>query len=294
LVSRDYIIIRVLTYIVFLLCVLLRIAYYTLFERKILSYSQRRVGPNKRGGWGLIQPVFDGVKLIGKESFVTRQRGLFIFSLLPLSLFPFIVERWLIPSESFIINESLFLVLFFLRLLGLSVFGLLLSGIISSSKFGYLGGIRASAQSVRYEIGLSLVVFSFQALREGLVWDSYLLFIIFLPLWFIIIVSEVNRSPFDFREGERELISGFNVEFGRGLFILIFLSEYGMVLRFSFLTAILFFNCGVLFAGLMSLFILLLRASFPRFRYDYLIGLCWIVVLPLRILSLSLVFFVMD
>jgi len=161
---------------------LLRIAYYTLFERKILRYSQRRVGPNKRGGWGLIQPVFDGVKLIGKESFVTRQRGLFIFSLLPLSLFPFIVERWLIPSESFIINESLFLVLFFLRLLGLSVFGLLLSGIISSSKFGYLGGIRASAQSVRYEIGLSLVVFSFQALSEGLVWDSYLLFIMSLPL----------------------------------------------------------------------------------------------------------------
>jgi NADH:ubiquinone oxidoreductase subunit H len=170
LVSRDYIIIRVVTYILFLLCVLLRIAYYTLFERKILRYSQRRVGPNKRGGWGLIQPVFDGVKLIGKERFVTSQRGLFIFSLLPLSLFPFIVERWLIPSESFIINESLFfLVLFFLRLLGLSVFGLLLSGIISSSKFGYLGGIRASAQSVRYEIGLSLVVFSFQALSEGLV-----------------------------------------------------------------------------------------------------------------------------
>jgi len=154
------------------------------------------------------------------------------------------------------------------------VFGLLLSGIISSSKFGYLGGIRASAQSVSYEIGLSLVVFSFQALSEGLVWDSYLLFVMFLPLWFIIIVSEVNRSPFDFREGESELISGFNVEFGRGLFILIFLREYGIVLRFSFLTAILFFNCGALFAGGISLFILLLRASFPRFRYDYLIGLC--------------------
>jgi len=109
------------------------------------------------------------------------------------------------------------------------------------------------------------------------------------PLWFISVVAEVRRAPLDFREGESELISGFNVEFGRSLFILIFLREYGIVLSFSFLTSIIFFGGRVLLAGLLSLFILLLRASFPRFRYDYLIGLCWVIILPLSIVFLCVV-----
>jgi len=114
------------------------------------------------------------------------------------------------------------------------------------------------------------------------------------PLWFISVVAEVRRAPLDFREGESELISGFNVEFGRSLFILIFLREYGIVLSFSFLTSIIFFGGRVLLAGLLSLFILLLRASFPRFRYDYLIGLCWVIILPLSIVFLCVVFMFKD
>jgi NADH:ubiquinone oxidoreductase subunit H len=154
--------------IIFLLCILLSIAYFTLFERKILSYSQSRVGPNKSGGLGLLQPVLDGVKLIGKESFTTAQSGMLLFFVAPLSLFPFIIESWILPTDLYTLNERTFLALFFLSLLALSVLGLLLSGIISASKFGYLGGMRASSQRVSYEISLSLVLFSLQALSERL------------------------------------------------------------------------------------------------------------------------------
>ena len=280
--------------IIFLLCILLSIAYFTLFERKILSYSQSRVGPNKTGGFGLLQPVFDGVKLMGKERFVTAQSGLILFFVAPLSLFPFILESWVLPTDFYTLNESTYLVLFLLGLLALSVLGLLLSGIISASKFGYLGGMRASSQRVRYEISLSLVLFSLQALSESFQWSSFTIAMFLFPLWFISIVAEVSRAPLDFREGESELISGFNVEFGSSLFILIFLREYGIVLSFSFLTSVLFFGGRVILAGILSLSILLLRASFPRFRYDYLIGLCWLVILPLSIIILCIVFIVKD
>jgi len=104
----------------------------------------------------------------------------------------------------------------------------------------------------------------------------------------------VSRAPLDFSEGESELISGFNVEFGSSLFILIFLREYGIVLSFSFLTSVLFFGGRVLLAGLLSLSILLLRASFPRFRYDYLMGICWLIILPLSIVILCTVFIIKD
>lgn len=184
--------------------------------------------------------------------------------------------------------------LFLLGLLALSVLGLLLSGIISASKFGYLGGIRARSQRVSYEISLSLVLFSLQALSERFQWSSFTIAMFLIPLWFISIVAEVRRAPLDFREGERELISGFNVEFGSSLFILIFLREYGMVLSFSFLTSVLFFGGSVLLAGILSLSILLLRASFPRFRYDYLMGLCWLIILPLSVVILCIVFMVKD
>jgi len=212
----------------------------------------------------------------------------------PLSLFPIILESWILPTDFYTLNESTYLVLFLLGLLALSVLGLLLSGIISASKFGYLGGIRASSQRVRYEISLSLVLFSLQALSESFQWSSFTIAIFLFPLWFISIVAEVRRAPLDFSEGESELISGFNVEFGSSLFILIFLREYGIVLSFSFLTSVLFFGGRVMLAGILSLSILLLRASFPRFRYDYLIGLCWLVILPLSIIILCIVFIVKD
>ena len=107
-------------------------------------------------------------------------------------------------------------------------------------------------------------------------------------------VAEVGRSPVDFSEGERELISGFNVEFGGGLFVLVFLREYGMVLSFSFLSSCLFIGCRVVGAGGISLLILMLRSTFPRFRYDLFMGLCWLVVLPLALLCICLVLVVKD
>jgi len=231
---------------------------------------------------------------MGKERFITAQSGLILFFVAPLSLFPFILESWILPTDFYTLNESTFLALFLLGLLALSVLGLLMSGIISASKFGYLGGIRASSQRVRYEISLSLVLFSLQALSESFQWSSFTIAMFLFPLWFISIVAEVRRAPLDFREGESELISGFNVEFGSSLFILIFLREYGIVLSFSFLTSVLFFGGRVMLAGMLSLSILLLRASFPRFRYDYLIGLCWLVILPLSIIILCVVFIVKD
>jgi NADH-quinone oxidoreductase subunit H len=131
---------------------------------------------------GLLQPVLDGVKLIGKERFVTAQSGLIMFFIAPLSLFPFILESWILPTDFYTLNESTFLVLFLLSLLALSVLGLLMSGIISASKFGYLGGIRAGSQRVRYEISLSLVLFSLQVLAERLQWSFFVLAMFLLPL----------------------------------------------------------------------------------------------------------------
>lgn len=283
----PFILLSLVSLLIFILCVLLGVAFFTLFERKVLSYSQNRLGPNKVGGMGIIQPALDGVKLLLKENVVPFQVFRFGFVLFPSLVFPIIICSWLIPMETLVFNFSMYLALFLLRLVGIGVFGVMISGIISNSKFGYLGGIRASAQSVRYEIVFSLVLFRIMVGYGSLFWSrgEYLLWLLF-PFWIFTILSEVNRAPFDFAEGERELISGFNTEYSSSLFVLIFLREYGMVLVFSFLTSSLFCGGSVLIGGLFSFMFLFFRSCYPRFRFDMLIGICWLFLLPIIIISI--------
>jgi NADH-ubiquinone oxidoreductase chain 1 len=183
--------------------------------------------------------------------------------------------------------------LMFMVLIGLSVYAILLIGWASNSKYRIIGSVRACSQSIRYEIRISIIIFSIiLVLRRfnlstlvsyniSIVWVTFPI----LTIWIISCVAECNRAPLDFAEGESELVSGFNVEYGSGVFALIFVSEYGIIIFFSLVTGILFSSLRFLpFFFLILNFILLIRSSYPRIRYDKLISLAWVKILPVRLL----------
>nr|YP_010536715.1 NADH dehydrogenase subunit 1 [Trochus sacellum]UYC29887.1 NADH dehydrogenase subunit 1 [Trochus sacellum] len=290
----------VITYV----CVLLGVAFFTLLERKGLGYFQIRKGPNKVGLGGLPQPLADAAKLFTKElakPTLANQSPYFLAPVLSLVLALLLWEVY--PSEG---SGGYFAwgVLFFLCVSSLNVYGTLLAGWASNSKYALLGAIRAVAQTISYEVSLALILlfvlfmcssFSFLDIKEmnSYVWVSFLLFPISL-VWFVSCVAETNRAPFDFAEGESELVSGFNIEYSAGGFALIFMAEYGNILVMSLFTSVLFFGGGnmglVDFDFFMSLKILFfafafvwVRATLPRFRYDLLMGLTWKSFLPVSL-----------
>jgi NADH-ubiquinone oxidoreductase chain 1 len=196
-------------------------------------------------------------------------------------------------------------VVFFLRIIGISVYSVLLSGWRSNSKYTILGGIRSSAQSVSYEISLSLIVFRVLLFLKRFNYFFFIKFsinlIIFFPLlicWFLSCVAECNRAPFDFAEGESELVSGFNIEYGRVDFALIFIRKYGIIILFSLLTCFIFFSKIELFFFIIRVFflirMLILRRVYPRFRYDKLIYLSWFKFLPVSCLYLIFRFLICN
>jgi NADH-ubiquinone oxidoreductase chain 1 len=249
-------------------------------ERKIISINQFRLGPNKIILGGIVQPIFDGFKLFLKIINRPQKNNLFFYISPCISFFLRIVF-W----SLFFSNSNYFKNLFFIFILGIRVYSFVLAGWSRFSKFGYLGGIRASSQTVSYEIRLrilliSIIFFSIN-FSVSLLKINNFYFIIF-PLilnWIISLISETNRAPFDFSEGERELISGFNIEYGSSGFVLYFLSEYAIIIFFSLFTCFLFnFN---LFTFFLLLFLFIsLRTSFPRFRYDFLLKFIWFKILP--------------
>nr|YP_009572108.1 NADH dehydrogenase subunit 1 [Umbonium thomasi]QBI37694.1 NADH dehydrogenase subunit 1 [Umbonium thomasi] len=290
----------VLTYV----CILLGVAFFTLLERKGLGYFQIRKGPNKVGIGGLPQPLADAAKLFTKElakPTVANQSPYFLAPVLSLILALLLWETY--PSEN---SGGYFLwgVLFFLCVSSLNVYGTLLAGWASNSKYALLGAIRAVAQTISYEVSLALILlfvlfmcksFSFMEIKTlyGYVWLSFLLGPISL-IWFVSCVAETNRAPFDFAEGESELVSGFNVEYSAGGFALIFMAEYGNILVMSLFTSVLFFGgANMMFVDadlLMSIKVLFfafvfvwVRATLPRFRYDLLMGLTWKSFLPVSL-----------
>nr|QGW36206.1 NADH dehydrogenase subunit 1 [Monodonta labio] len=286
------------------ICVLLGVAFFTLLERKGLGYFQIRKGPNKVGLGGLPQPLADAAKLFTKElakPTLANQSPYFLAPVLSLVLALLLWELY--PSEG-CGGYFLWGVLFFLCVSSLNVYGTLLAGWASNSKYALLGAIRAVAQTISYEVSLALILlfvlfvcgsFSFIEIKGmyGGVWLSFLLFPISL-VWFVSCVAETNRAPFDFAEGESELVSGFNIEYSAGGFALIFMAEYGNILVMSMFTSVLFFGggsvVGVDFDLVMSLKILFfaflfvwVRATLPRFRYDLLMGLTWKSFLPVSL-----------
>ena len=286
-------------FILLVICVLIGVAYLTLLERKVLGYIQIRKGPNKVGFMGLIQPFRDAIKLFTKEQTFPLISNYIIYYYSPvIRLFLSLILWVLIPYKFglFIFNLG---ILFFLCLIRIGVYTLLVAGWSSNSRYSMLGGIRAIAQTISYEVSLALIFISFIVLVDGFRILRFLkyqefMWLIFLsfPLAFIWLVSrlaETNRTPFDFAEGESELVSGFNIEYRRGGFALIFLSEYSRILFIRILFRLIFMGGNVssfvfyIELVFISFVFIWVRGTLPRFRYDKLMYLAWRVFLPVSL-----------
>nr|UXD79089.1 NADH dehydrogenase subunit 1 [Stolotermes victoriensis] len=286
-------------FLVLIISVLVGVAFLTLLERSVLGYIHIRSGPNSVGVLGFFQPFSDMIKLFSSEQHFPLASNYLSYYFSPVfSLFLSLVVWLLIPYFSGFIDFNLG-ILFFLCCTSLGVYTVMIAGWSSNSNYSLLGGLRAVAQTISYEVSLALVLLSFMLLVGGYnLLDfyyfqiySWLIFLSF-PLgfiWFVSCLAETNRTPFDFAEGESELVSGFNVEYGGGGFALIFMAEYTSILFMSFLFCVLFLGCdlGSLFfyisVTLMSFLFIWVRGTFPRFRYDKLMFLAWSSFLPVSL-----------
>lgn len=268
-----------------------------MFERKVLSYRQNRKGPNKVGLLGVIQPITDAVKLLLKcfgKLFYTKLSEFYFFPMLALFLMS---SFWLLFSPICSFYSSSMGVILLIIFLSLRVFPVLGGGWASNRKYRALGALRGAAQRVSYEVALVFtliwVIFFFNEKSFFIKKRFFLGFFYFLVLiiWFIVIVCETNRAPFDFAEGERELVSGFKTEYGSFPFAFLFLAEYGMILFFSVFSGLIFFSFFLrsLFGWIISFRFLWVRTSFPRFRYDFLMEFCWGILLPITFVLVFLV-----
>lgn len=283
------------------------VAFLTLIERKVLGYIQLRKGPNKLGLVGLPQPFRDAIKLFTKEQTYPIISNYLVYYFSPVfSLFLSLLIWMCIPYFIKIYRFNLGLI-FFLCCTRLGVYTVILAGWSSNSNYSLLGGLRAVAQTISYEVSLSLLLLSFIFLILGfninsfMIYQKYIWFFFFcFPLilcWFASSLAETNRTPFDFAEGESELVSGFNVEYRRGGFALIFLAEYARILFIRILFSIIFLG-GNLFSlffylklSFISFLFIWVRGALPRLRYDKLMYLAWKRFLPVS-LNYLLFFFI--
>lgn len=282
------------------LCVLLAVAFYTLLERKVLRYIQIRKGPKIVGFWGIIQPFADAIKLFIKEKIVLHERNQFLFYFAPFIGFFLAMFIWFLYPRNFSFKYVCWGILLFFCISAINVYSIILAGWTRNSKYAFLGALRAAAQTISYEVRLLLILLFPIFLVSELNVDSYRYFpisIILFPIlltWFSSTLAETNRAPFDFAEGESELVSGFNIEYGGGGFAILFLAEYANILFISIITSVWFFYSSnflllVLETVTVSMFFLFVRGAFPRHRYDLLINLCWKRFLPFSICALILI-----
>nr|ALO77532.1 NADH deshydrogenase subunit 1 [Ciidae sp. GENSP01] len=292
----------IFTSLILVVVVLVGLAFLTLLERKVLGYIQIRKGPNKVGYMGLLQPFSDAIKLFCKEQTVPYMSNFNIYYVCPLfSLFISLFVWFSMPMLTVLMNFNLS-ILFFFCVSSLGVYMLMLSGWSSNSIYSLLGSLRSVAQSISYEVSLGLIIlssiymiisfnmFSFK-LYQDYVWFIYLMYPLGM-MWLISSIAETNRTPFDFAEGESELVSGFNVEYSSGGFALIFMAEYSSIIFMSMLFVIMYLGGDVgsfwFFFKIVfiSFFWLWVRGTLPRFRYDKLMYLCWKVFLPSSLMFL--------
>nr|YP_009176390.1 NADH dehydrogenase subunit 1 [Prosthiostomum siphunculus]ALI86955.1 NADH dehydrogenase subunit 1 [Prosthiostomum siphunculus] len=281
--------------------ILIAIPFLTLLERKVIGYIQSRKGPNKVSYLGLLQPVADGGKLLFKELGTPHYANIILFWFSPIVSLLLMILGWsLFPSYYTNYFFSLGVVLF-LCIASLQVYTLLGSGWGSNSKYALLGSIRGAAQTISYEVSLIFIIFLPCCLGGSYLFFDYLYkdywyILILAPaavIWFISAIAETNRAPFDFAEGESELVSGFNIEYSAFEFACLFLSEYGNILLMSFLTGILFFPAGwggyIIMGIIFTFSFLWVRAALPRFRYDLLMSLAWKIFLPVSLFYIYMV-----
>nr|YP_009538025.1 NADH dehydrogenase subunit 1 [Athyma disjuncta]AYN60768.1 NADH dehydrogenase subunit 1 [Athyma disjuncta] len=285
--------------LILLIGVLIGVAFLTLLERKVLGYIQIRKGPNKMGMLGILQPFCDAIKLFSKEQVYLNYSNYFSFYFSPIVSFMLSLMIWMLIPYCF--NMIIFNlgVLFFLCCTSIGVYTLLIAGWSSNSNYSLLGGLRAVAQTISYEVSLSLILMSsiilimdFNMVKfmeyQYLIW----LMMMMLPLsmcFLSSLMAETNRTPFDFAEGESELVSGFNIEYSSGGFALIFLAEYSSILFMSLLFVIIYmggYKLNLMFylkLVFLSFFFIWVRGTLPRYRYDKLMYLCWKSYLPLSL-----------
>nr|AWN56178.1 NADH dehydrogenase subunit 1 [Chinavia impicticornis]AWN56191.1 NADH dehydrogenase subunit 1 [Chinavia ubica] len=288
-----------LIYLLMIICVLICVSFVTLLERKVLGYIQIRKGPNKLGLLGLLQPFSDGIKLFFKEQTFPYKSNYLIYYMSPVFLLILSFLMWVLYPILINLYNFDYGILFFMVCTGMSVYGVMLSGWSSNSNYALLGSLRSVAQVISYEVSMIMImlciiifVFSYN-LMYFMYYQKYIWFVFMsLPLffcWLSSCLAETNRSPFDFAEGESELVSGFNVEYSSGGFAFIFLSEYMNIIFMSMLTVIIFLGCDLwsIFFYIKIMFIVFwfiwVRGVLPRFRYDKLMYLTWKLFLPLSL-----------
>lgn len=280
-----------------IIAILINVAFITLIERKILGYSQIRKGPNKVRILGLFQPFNDAIKLFSKEIVLPNKSNSLYFYLSPI-LGLIIVLLVFFSFPFFEINFSLsFSIVFIYIILRINVYPVLFSGWSSNSKYALLGRLRSIAQTVSYEVRLALILIFylsfcislsiFYIVKINIIFIKIFLFLPIVAIWLISCVAETNRTPFDFAEGESELVSGFNIEYGRVIFALIFIAEYARIIFIRIIFSLFFFsyssNRAILyFFSTLTIFLWVwIRTTLPRYRYDKLINLAWKVYLPI-------------
>ena len=305
---------------------MLGVAYLTYFERKVIGYMQVRIGPNRVGPWGLIQPIADGFKLLLKEIIVPSGANKGIFLIAPmLAIAPALAAWAVVPfTDTLVLANIDASLLYIMAITSMGVYGVILSGWASNSKYAFLGAMRSAAQMVSYEIamGFSLICVLMVSNSLNLVeivnvqnqgrfagWGLSFLSWNWLPLFQMFIVylisgtAELNRAPFDVAEGESEIVAGFHVEYSGMAFAVFFLAEYANMILVSALTSIMFLGGWLspvsflpdgilwLFAKMSAILFLFLwfRATFPRYRYDQLMRLGWKVFLPICLIWLVVV-----
>lgn len=230
-----------------------------------------------------------------KEQIIPLNSSEFSFLFFPSLVFLILFLEWFCLPFFFSFLNFQFSFLFLLCLVGFSVYGTLLSRVMRKSKYSSLGGVRARRQRVSFEIAFSLYFICFLFLLKSLELGflmNFVVFFIFFP-FFLIVLAELGRAPFDFSEGESELVRGYNTEFSRITFILLFLGEYGLLLFFCVLISVLFFYFDLFFVLVIFSFLLFVRRCFPRYRYDFLITFFWKVLLPLSLFFILFYFLVL-
>nr|WCR63203.1 NADH dehydrogenase subunit 1 [Oedaleus decorus decorus] len=294
----------ILNFFLLIVCVLVSVAFLTLMERKVLGYIQIRKGPNSVGFLGIPQPFSDAIKLICSEQPIPFMSNYFLYYFSPVFNLMISLLIWLIfPYMTYMCSFS-YGFLFFLCCTSLSVYTLMIAGWSSNSNYSLLGSLRSVAQTISYEVSLALILLSLIILIGSFNMNDFMNFQLYC--WFIVFsfplalsffgscLAETNRTPFDFAEGESELVSGFNIEYGAGGFTLIFLAEYSSIVFMSMLFSLVFlggdFYSFYFFLKLsfVSFIFVWVRGTLPRFRYDSLMYLAWSSYLPL---SLNFLFF---